>query len=118
KITGVRKIAITLTLEKDKNLILEPIKGFSPVVNITKTFDFRLFNTLADEEQNENLLSVIEHCLRDAAEKFGWTEKPFREIASIVRELGFKHSYLEWKLKSSKDKKHKAGVQVNMLPDE
>lgn len=117
KISGVKKMTITLTLEKDRDFIMAPIKGFSPVINITKTFDFNLFNSSTSEKQNEIILSVIDASVNEAARKFGWHKKPLEEIINTVRELDFKHSYLEWKLKLSKDRKYKAGIQVDMLPE-
>lgn len=41
-----------------------------------------------------------------------------KEIINEVRGLGFKQRYLEWKLKVSKDKKYKAGIEVEMLSEE
>jgi hypothetical protein len=114
KLQGVQKITITLTMEKDRDVIVGPMKGFSPVVNITKTFDPKLVKSLPDKEQNEMVLSIIENCLRESAKKFGWDFHSFDEIIDMVRQLDFKHSYLEWKLKPSKDRKYKAGVETEM----
>ena len=118
KIPGVKKITISLTTEKDVNFIGAPMKGYSPVVNIRRTYDFNSFNSSSEENQNEMILSLIEYNINEAAKKFEWSIPNFTEIANEVRRVDFKQRYLEWRPKVSKDKKYKAGVEVEMLIDE
>lgn len=112
KISGVQKITITLTIKNGRDSIVGPIKGFSPVVNIKKAYDFRLFNASSEREQNELIVSVIENSLREAAKRFTWDFERLNEVLSKVREFDFKNFYQEWKLKSSRDKRYRAGIEV------
>lgn len=118
KIPGIKKITITLTAMKDVDYITGPLKGYSPVANIRRTFDFGAFNTSSDERKNDLILNLIEDSIKRAAEHLSWNIKNFDHIANEVRRLGFKHRYLEWKLKRSESGKNKAGVEVEMLAEE
>jgi hypothetical protein len=61
---------------------------------------------------------LIEDSINETAIKFDWHSFNFGAIADEVRRLDFKQRYLEWKIKVSKDKKHKAGIEVEMLMKE
>jgi hypothetical protein len=114
KIKGVKKIAITLTDESMIDYIGGPIKGFSPVVNIRKSYNFNLFATLDSTTRNEAILNLIRLCINEATKKFSWEIHWFEEIVDEIRASGFRSQYIEGKIKESKSKEYKAGVEVDM----
>lgn len=117
KIKGVRKITITLETETGIDGIWAPIKGGSPVVNIRRLFAFDDFFNSTTNEQNEIIIQLIELSLSKAVSEFNWDKNIFSELGDKVRSQNFKQCYIEGKLKLSKNKLHKAGIEINMDQD-
>ncbi len=118
KIQGVQKIAIAFEEEEGINFLSKPIKGYSPVICIRKTFDFGRFNDLDDSDRNEMILSSIESDFNRIAKEFDFDVNLINEIISEVKRLDFKQRYIVGQLKNSRGKKHKAGIEVEMLMEE
>lgn len=117
KIPGVKKITITLFNEPGVDTVYGPVKRFSPVVNVNKSYDFELFSTLDSNEQNESILNLIQISVDKAGETFNWNLESFKWIPDEIKRLGFKNCFIVGKLKTSKDKFHRAGVEVDMQPN-
>lgn len=112
KIPGVQKISITLTVEQNRDFIAEPIKGFSPIINITKSYDFKIFDLTPEYKKNEVVLSIIERLLSEAQKKFNWDKSLFKDVFKKIRDSEFCNVFIAGGLKSSKNKKFKAGIEV------
>lgn len=112
KVRGVQKISITLTVEQDRDFIAEPLKGFSPVINLTKSYDFKTFDLIPDHKKNEVILSMIERLLSEAQKKFNWDKSLFKDVFRKIRDSEFCNVFFAGGLKSSKNKKFKAGIEV------
>lgn len=119
KIKGVQKITISLGSEKGEDKIFPPVKGVSPVVNIMKwNYDFSEFNRSSEAKQNELILSLIDQSISDASMKFAWSFDSWKSIIEKVKLAAFRNSYWEWPPKISRDRKTKAGVEINGNEDE
>jgi len=117
RIQGVKKIAITLVEGSSSKQIKPPITGFSPVVNIQLCYDFESFQKMNLNDQNESILTLIHASLQDASRNFAWNFSGFEDIPEAIRKLDFRNCFLIGKMKTSKDKLLKAGVEVDVTTD-
>lgn len=117
KIQGIKKLSITLVNELGIDSIHGPVKGFSPVINIKRSYDFNLFSSLGAPAQNESILALIQTSVYKAGKEFNWNLQPFEAISAQIKSLRFKNCFISGKIKASKDKVYKAGVEVDMQPD-
>lgn len=117
KIRGVQKLTVTVSNDAHINDIHGPIKGFSPVVNITKSFDFQLFSSLDSTTQNEMILDLIQSSIVRSAKELGWNSDLFNTIPDQIRKANFENRFVAGKMISSKNRAYKAGVEVDMRMD-
>lgn len=99
------RISVELT---DKN----QIRGyFGSILTVDAQFDKDNFWKLSDKKQNEAILETVHHVALLCADKYEWDKKVFNEAYRKVLQTDFKYK-IEGKKKSSRDRTHKAAVQI------
>lgn len=117
QIKGVTKIVITLVSRPNVILIGRPIKGLIPIARIDRTYDFHKYESLNNSSKSLEILNVISDSINILCEELGWDADKFENAKEKVIELNFTNSYYEIAPKLSRDKKHRAGVKVDILDD-
>tara|TARA_B100000809_G_C14963098_1_gene468148 strand:+ start:60 stop:824 length:765 start_codon:yes stop_codon:yes gene_type:complete len=98
---------ITVRLTEQDN-----INGyFGSILGVDVEFDKDKYWILSNKKQNQVILDTVHHVAILCADKYGWDKSIFKEAYSKVLEADFKYIF-ESKKKTSKDRKHKATVEI------
>ena len=113
KTLGLQKIMIDLFAEK--NIInIGDYKLLEGVSWIHKSFDFEKYFAKDKDEQKVMILHVLNEAILQMCDKFELDKTPFINAYNKVVENNYKNQYVFNKLTLSKNRKHKAGIEINM----
>jgi len=113
QIKGLVKIRIDLTSKNDIMRISGPVEGISVAI-IVKSFDFNLYDSLSKYERRRLILETLYDSIKPICEKYGFDLAPFKAAYEKVKELNYENRFMYDKLTLSPDKKHKAGIQIEV----
>ena len=113
KISGLSKVAIDLYQHKIPLRICD-YKQTDKVCVIFRTFDFTDFLKKDKSKRQREILEILQDSLIKMCEKFQLDKTPFINAKNKVIESNYKNQFLFNKLTLSKNRKHKAGIEINM----
>ena len=113
KFTTLQKIRINLFDDERKLTIYEPDK-ISPIAFIEKSFDFDYYFAQNKIERRKIILETLYEAIVALCEKAGYGLSPFTQAYEKVKELNYENRFIYNKLTSSPNRKHKAGIQIEV----
>ncbi len=113
KIKGLQKI--TIDLIKEKNITsIGNYKELEGVTWIFKSFDLKKYFGKTDKEQKIMILEILHNIILQMCEKFKIDKIPFVNAYEKVIENNYKNQYIFNRLTFSRNRKYKAGIEINM----
>jgi len=113
QIKGLVKIRIELLNAPDSYLLSPPNK-LMPRVIIDKPFDFTHFFAQDRWERRAIVLETLYECIVEMCKVCGYDLAPFTAAYNKVKELNYVNRLIHDKLTVSKDRQHKAGIEIEV----
>ena len=112
-INNLSKICVELVDFETDIKIFEPDK-ISPIAFIEKSFDFDYYFAQDKLERRKIILETLYEAIAALCEKAGYDLSPFTQAYEKVKELNYENRFIYNKLTSSPNRKHKAGIQIEV----
>ena len=113
KTKGLQKITLEL-FDTKKELNIGDFSKTISVCVIDRTFDFKNYFSKEKQEQKKMILFALHDSVLQMCKKFALDKTPFINAYDKVIENNYKNQYIFNKLTLSKNRKHKAGIEINM----
>lgn len=115
KIKGVTKVIIELTDQSDTNLpFVVPYSKNNDIPVVKDMIDIKKFIMLTSEERREFLCDMIFEMIKSISTQIGLDEKILHTGSRLIKDLNYENNYFLTKVKTSPDRKLKAGIRVKM----
>ncbi len=115
-IENTEKIRIELATELDMLNIYLP-EGISHVCHIHKSFDFNHYFTQPKPEHRKIILETLYEAIVALCQKTGYNLALFTGAYNKVKELDYENRFIYGKLKSSPNRKNKAGIEIEVTEE-
>ena len=113
RVKGLRKITLELFAEENVFFISDFQQTLSVCV-IDISFNFKEYFEKNKREQTETILETLHASVLKMCEKFDLDKAPFATAYEKVIESNYTNRYITNRLTLSRNRKHKAGVEINM----
>ncbi len=113
---GIYKIRIELSDEKKHYIFSEPSK-ISAFCHITKYFDFDNYFAQNKIERRKIILETLYDSIKDMCQKLSLDLNPFTKAYEKIKELNYINKLMFKKLTFSRNRKHKAGIEIETNED-
>jgi hypothetical protein len=88
------------------------IRGyFGSILTVDAQFDKDNYWTLSEEQKNLTILNIVHRIALQCADKYNWEKGIFQDAYDNVLKVDFKYEF-EGEKKISKDRQHKAAIQL------
>ncbi len=113
---GLVKILIELT---DKNIYYtfdKPSK-VSPFCHIVQSFNFSYYFAQNKLERRKIILETLYDSIKKMCQQLNYDLEPFTKAYQKVKELNYINKYIHGKMIFAKNRKHKAGIEIEVNED-
>lgn len=110
---GLSKITVEL-FNKENILEIGNFRESIAVCLIDKSFDYKKYFTKSSIEQRKMIIEVAHQAILQMCNKFNLDKTPFINAYNKVIENNYTNKYYLKKLTLSKNRQHKAGIEIDM----